>query len=282
MILIPLLHSQRANVEEWKFDDPQQKEAEANTPVGTVSGTVIDDICNHPISSAGVLLVGTRMETQSDKSGRYSIKEIPAGYYKIEADRFGYKRAVVDSVLIRPNEDIIVNIRMVRQEMISDCEGTCLHVKYAEPAIARYSDTSAVFQVQLALESSRVWNRRLICILTIENRTLEALQFPLPMIMPFAGDTNKNSIRIYGSNGSKLQIMGMHADWPKGHDPMVTIDGGTFRSWAFMLDRYFKDFWRPGEYEIEFWYFSEVSFPGAWQGRVEMPRIPYSIVKDGE
>lgn len=138
-------------------------------------------------------------------------------------------------------------------------------MEFADPAIATYSYTSATFQIQLSYGSSWIWNQRLICILTIANRTSQPLKFPVPMIMPMAGDSNKNNFRIYNSDGEQLEIMGIHEDYVD-EGPMIEIDGGSFRSWAFMLDGHYRGFWLPGTYEVEFWYYSSSSAPGAWNG----------------
>ncbi len=66
----------------------------------TLKGTVVDSISNEILIGANVILVGTSIGTASDKNGKFIIRNVPAGAYKIRATYVGYKENEIRLKLI--------------------------------------------------------------------------------------------------------------------------------------------------------------------------------------
>lgn len=241
---------------------------------GTIIIEVVDHRCGSPINNAKVY-VGKHHCMKADSSGYYFAHGVPGGYHNVVVFHLFYYKAFLDSILVIPDRVTEKNVRLIRYDSMNSNFSECYRVKLGESTTARYADSNAVFQVQLSL-GSWGWYQRLICIVTIRNKTSEPLRFLIPHIMPLCGDTNKNNLRIYNSRGRQLSIDGVHADYID-HGPLITIDAEEFQSWAFLIDSRFRDFWKPGEYEIEFWYYFNAPVQNTWQGRVNMSRIKYYI-----
>jgi hypothetical protein len=274
IITITLLSLVITNAGALGIENQQNSDTAKNKCTGTIVIQVVDHLCDSPINHAQVY-VGTYYCTKADSNGYYFIHGVPCGYHNVAVFQPVYSRVPRDSVLVIPDQVVEKKIRLVRNDSMNDDSGECYCVKLGESTVSRYCDSNAAFQIQLSL-GSWGWYQRLICIVTIENRTSHPLEFLVPHIMPLCGNTNKNNIRIYNSEGAQLDIDGWHSDYI-GHGPMITIDGDSFHSWAFLIDSRFRGFWQPGEYQIEFWYYFDDPIPNTWQGRVKMPRVRYLI-----
>ena len=107
--------------------------------------------------------------------------------------------------------------------------------------------------------------------LTIGNKTERTLTFPLPMVMPLCGETNKNCIRVYDKDGKRLEMYGWHLDFVAM--PLVEIPGNSNETWHFVLDKRFPRMKEPGEFSVEFWYYAVKEDKASWIGRVNMKRL---------
>jgi len=57
---------------------------------GRITGQVIDQVSNAPLSVVQVYIPGTSLGTLTDESGRYVLADVPPGLYTVEARRIGY------------------------------------------------------------------------------------------------------------------------------------------------------------------------------------------------
>ena len=57
----------------------------------TMRGKVIDAVTKDPLPGANIILLGTSIGTASDNEGKFIIRNIPAGKYKIKTSYVGYK-----------------------------------------------------------------------------------------------------------------------------------------------------------------------------------------------
>ncbi|MCB9247578.1 MAG: carboxypeptidase-like regulatory domain-containing protein [Ignavibacteriales bacterium] len=57
----------------------------------TLRGTVVDSTTNQILPGANILLLGTHIGTASDTKGKFIIRNIPPGKYKIRTSYIGYK-----------------------------------------------------------------------------------------------------------------------------------------------------------------------------------------------
>ncbi len=55
-----------------------------------LKGTVIDSLTNDPLPGANIILIGTSIGSASDVEGKFLIKNIPPGTYKVRASYVGY------------------------------------------------------------------------------------------------------------------------------------------------------------------------------------------------
>ncbi|MFU8813501.1 MAG: carboxypeptidase-like regulatory domain-containing protein, partial [Balneolaceae bacterium] len=69
--------------------------------VATLQGAVIDSLTGNPLSEVHVFLSGSRHGAITDFSGRYRIRNIPPGVYRLIVSRIGYKREIKE-IVIRP------------------------------------------------------------------------------------------------------------------------------------------------------------------------------------
>ncbi len=146
---------------------------------------------------------------------------------------------------------------------------------YAEHLTGTWRDGQASFDFKILKGRRRGFFKATI---TIRNLTDKPLLFPTPMLMPAAGDTNKNNIRVYDAKGNKLGFGASHPH-SDGLRPVVEIPAQTSRSWSFQLKKYWPQMSSPGVYAVEFWYFSnENHLLATWKGRVKMYHL---LIKSG-
>ena len=112
----------------------------------------------------------------------------------------------------------------------------------------------------------------------IENLTDDVLSFPTPWVMPLAGNTNKNNIRVYDASGKKIKIWGRHWDSRSRH--ATSIAAHESKSWQFDLERFFPALKKAGEHRVELWYFSGERDQATWKGRVKA--APIYILSGGK
>jgi len=79
---------------------------------GTVTG-MISDPQNNAVPFANVLIVGTNIGAASDASGNYSISNVPAGTYDLQASAVGYKTVVV-SITVTGGETTTQNFTLTQ------------------------------------------------------------------------------------------------------------------------------------------------------------------------
>jgi outer membrane receptor for ferrienterochelin and colicins len=80
---------------------------------GRISGTVTDS-AKTPLVGAQVGVVGTRLGTMTDATGRFSIGGINAGTYEVRVQRIGERMQSVTGVVVRSGEDTRVDVTLAR------------------------------------------------------------------------------------------------------------------------------------------------------------------------
>ena len=81
----------------------------AQDNVGTVTGVVLSTWDGSPLSSVAVTLRGTTLATQTDASGRFELKNVPAGDQVLRFSKSGFASAVVTDVRVLPAQSTTVN-----------------------------------------------------------------------------------------------------------------------------------------------------------------------------
>jgi TonB-dependent starch-binding outer membrane protein SusC len=82
--------------------------------IGSVSGTVLDNATNRPLSGAYVTIPGTGITSLTREDGRFNIPNAPAGEVRLRAQLIGYA-TVVETVQVVAGETTTVEFRLASQ-----------------------------------------------------------------------------------------------------------------------------------------------------------------------
>ncbi len=85
--------------------------------IGYIQGTVIDAATGSPMPYAAVVVVGTKLGSQAQADGTYSIYGVPAGPCELKAVMIGYRTVEKNGVEVDANRGITVEFEM--DEMIA-------------------------------------------------------------------------------------------------------------------------------------------------------------------
>lgn len=90
--------------------------AQRNAVQGTIRGRVIDESTSRPIPDVYIEFIDGRTRTQqsavSDDEGNFILSGVPAGYFRLRAERIGYRRTVTPYWRIDAGEILTVTLRM--------------------------------------------------------------------------------------------------------------------------------------------------------------------------
>lgn len=79
---------------------------------GIIRGRVTDASTNEPVIFAVVGLQTTGFGATTDTSGRYEIKNLPAGLYNVEASVIGYKKRIIYEILVTNVKPVDLDITL--------------------------------------------------------------------------------------------------------------------------------------------------------------------------
>lgn len=113
---------------------------------GKIRGQVIDDATGEALIGAAVAVQGTTTGGISDFDGNFSINNLSAGTYILEASFVSYQTKVIQDVQVNDGEVTILNIRLgessellqevvVRAEIIQDSENALLTLQKKSPIL---------------------------------------------------------------------------------------------------------------------------------------------------
>lgn len=77
--------------------------AHAAGTTGKLAGIVKDAASGLPLPAANVIVVGTTMGAASNEDGSYTILNVPAGTYNVQATVIGYTPVIMNDVLVTPD-----------------------------------------------------------------------------------------------------------------------------------------------------------------------------------
>ncbi len=112
--------------------------------MGTVRGTVLDDITGETLIGVNVLVAGTYTGASTDLDGKFSIQLAP-GTYKLECSYISYAKLVVSEVTIKANDVTLLNNLRLKQDAIQAAEVviTATRSRNNETAMATMQKKSA-------------------------------------------------------------------------------------------------------------------------------------------
>ncbi|MBC7672634.1 MAG: SusC/RagA family TonB-linked outer membrane protein, partial [Polaromonas sp.] len=79
---------------------------------GRITGVVLDSASGRPLGSVQVLIVGTRLGASTGDNGRFTIGNVPAGTYSVEARRVGYRVRRSPAVVLGAGGSADVELRI--------------------------------------------------------------------------------------------------------------------------------------------------------------------------
>lgn len=86
---------------------------------GTITGTIYDkEVNNEPLPFANVFIKGTATGTTTDIDGTYTL-QVEEGTYTLVISFIGYDTVEIPNVIVKPNENIIINKTLGASEGVS-------------------------------------------------------------------------------------------------------------------------------------------------------------------
>jgi TonB-linked SusC/RagA family outer membrane protein len=179
--------------------------------LGSIAGTVTAIETSTPLVRAIVSVAGTRLTTQTDSAGRYTIGSVPAGTHRVRARMLGYT-PVDTSVVVAEGQEAVMNFQLKAQAIELEA---VVAVGYGEKR--RENLTGAVGSVSSeALESRPITN------------TLSALQGALPgaIVQRTSGQPGVEEFNLNLRGVSSIPKDGTQLNAEDGGNaPLVLIDG---------------------------------------------------------
>lgn len=86
---------------------------------GQVSGVVVDDNSGEPLAGVNVLIEDTFLGTATDNQGQFVITGLTPDTYNIVVSMIGYRKELIRDILVEPDSDHSLNIRLYRDVLAS-------------------------------------------------------------------------------------------------------------------------------------------------------------------
>lgn len=84
---------------------------------GKISGYVIDNETGEPVIGANVIVEGTFFGAAADIDGYYYINNIPPGSYKVSVSAVGYRKSIVEGVVVRIDQTTSLDIDLYSESI---------------------------------------------------------------------------------------------------------------------------------------------------------------------
>jgi hypothetical protein len=84
----------------------------AQTPTGSISGTVIDARTKEPLIAVNVLVLDTSFGAATDTEGRFNISRLPVGSYRLRFNYIGYISGLKTDIVVKSAQPAVVNIEL--------------------------------------------------------------------------------------------------------------------------------------------------------------------------
>lgn len=106
--------------------------AHAQPRPGTLSGRILDRSTRQPIAQATVQIEGLGKGGVSDDAGRFTLRQVPAGTYRLRAWRLDYPPVMLSDVAVTPGRDTDVLIELL-PEAVPQAEVEVQAEAFAKP-----------------------------------------------------------------------------------------------------------------------------------------------------
>ena len=84
----------------------------AQTPKGTIKGTVIDLNTKEELIGANVLISGTTMGASTNENGEFVISNVQVGSHTVRFSYIGYETIIKTDIVVRPGRITFVNVEL--------------------------------------------------------------------------------------------------------------------------------------------------------------------------
>lgn len=173
---------------------------------GSVRGTVTDSANRAPVPAAHVIVVGTRLGTDTDNDGNYLIRGVPTGQNTIRFARLGYAPQV-KIVTVASGSEVVANFSPVRSAV--QLEQVVTTVTGMQRTI-ELGNTVSLVKADSVARSVPVYN------------VSDMLTSRVPGAMVSAGNGLTGNV-------TRIRIRGLHS-FTVSNDPLVIVDGARIEA----------------------------------------------------
>ena len=89
-------------------------------PLGSITGTVVDEANREPLSNANILVTGSPYGAASDLNGEFTIDNIPVGTYSLTVSYLGYEAKNISEVIVTSARPSIISVALKRQDIAGE------------------------------------------------------------------------------------------------------------------------------------------------------------------
>jgi hypothetical protein len=186
----------------------------SQTPTQTIRGRITDRISEQALQGATIQIIGTSLQSLSDKDGRFVITGVPVGRIQLRVDYISYSSALLNEILLTTGKEVQLDIRLEQQV------NTLAEVTVKAPKLKK-----GVASNEYAVGSNRSINMEEV------TRFSGGRNDPSKMVSNFAGvisnNDNRNDIVVRGNSptGVLWRLEGVPAANPNHFASLGTTGG---------------------------------------------------------
>ena len=90
------------------------------SPVGKITGQVVDVDTRLPLATANIVLVGTEYGSSTDLDGNFTIYTVPVGSYVLQCSYLGYNPIMITDVIVKSNRITTVEVELKASAIRTD------------------------------------------------------------------------------------------------------------------------------------------------------------------
>ncbi len=121
---------------------------------GTLRGTIYDKETGEGLIGASVVLEGTSYGANTDLDGNYTVRNVPAGVYKLKVTYVSYQTQVVSDVRVQAGAVTVQNAYLVSEAVsVGEVQITARQVQSTESSILNFQKLSAATLDGLSVQS---------------------------------------------------------------------------------------------------------------------------------
>ena len=181
----------------------------------TVSGHVTDTATNGPLPGANVFLEGTSFGAASDRTGDYSIANVPPGTYSLQVSYIGYEDYSAEIVVSADNEAVSHDVAMT---------ASFVEMEAVEISGIRIGQAKALNQQRTANNIMNVVAEEQIQSFPDVNSAEVLQRVPGVAIERDQGEGRYVIIRGMSSGLNAMSVNGEHIPSPEGYGREVALD----------------------------------------------------------